>query len=62
MPRPHDCNHAELELDECPYCADAHADLLERLNGRDDTASWMVIAAMAIHGEQKKPGPVWRIG
>lgn len=50
MPRPHDCSHAELDLDQCPYCADAHADLLERLNGRDDGAvSIATVASWAIY-------------
>lgn len=61
MPRPHDCSHAELELDECPYCVDAHAELLERL--RDDGAVTMAtVASWAIYEERVGVRAVWRVG
>jgi hypothetical protein len=55
------CDRNYYGSDGCHYCALLHERLTERLLA-DDAPSWMVIAALAIHGPQKQLKPVWRIG
>jgi hypothetical protein len=59
MPHPHDCSHAELDPDQCPYCADAHAELLERL--KDDGAVGIAtLASWAMFERREESERAWR--
>lgn len=58
------CPNCDAVIDssgECAWCEFNRRQLLERLSGgRDDALSWMVVAAMAVHGwREKEPERVW---
>jgi hypothetical protein len=61
MPHPHDCNHAELDFEACPYCADAHAELLERLKD-DGAVTIATVASWAIYKRYEQSERVWWAG
>lgn len=51
------------DYDLCGWCSERlQHELEQRLRVDDGKASWMVIAALAVHGERKQLLERWRIG
>jgi len=55
------CDHTIPDYAECPYCALAHDELLERLQDRDGTATIAEVSGWVCFGVSEPCRPAWRI-